>query len=356
MHSERAALLKTGEKAAVSVVIATFNGARFIEEQLESLGAQTYTPHELIVSDDGSTDDTLALVARFRQRAPFPVVAYRNESRLGYGGNFLSAAKKASGDYIAFCDQDDVWFPNKLQRAMEVLEAERAELLVHTATLIDDAGNEIGSFTQGIREHRVFTPLQLAPWGVFYGFSMVFKREVLDLVDADRRGGHTFEFEGLLSHDLWIYFLCNSLGRIVTCDQPLAKYRQHNSNQTPHVQGSRFQSWKRSLGVSAHPQLRRDDIAAHRAALMLELSRSHSTEVASAAAKAATYWRRIAKHEASRIRFYTDRKMFGRVTGCAALALDGGYLAYRRGGLGWRLFVKDALVGVLDARRWRTNA
>jgi hypothetical protein len=227
---------------------------------------------------------------------------------------------------------------------------------VHTAVLINDAGTEIGALRQGINESRTYAPLQLPPWGVFYGFSMVFDRVVLDLIDASRRGGHTFEFTGLLSHDLWVYFLCSSLGRVVVHHQPLAKYRQHDNNQTPHVMGTWFATWKRSLGVAAHPHLRRDEIAAHRAQLMEELSRTGAPgERAAVADRAARYWQRIARHEASRIRLYIQRTALERGARCTKLALSGGYLDHARGGLGWRLFIKDALVGVLQTRRLRSH-
>ena len=97
--------------ATVSVVMATYNGAAFIDEQLRSLAAQTVLPSELVVSDDGSTDGTLVHVERFAEVAPFPVLVLRNTEPLGYGENFLRAARLATGDCIALCDQDDVWLP-----------------------------------------------------------------------------------------------------------------------------------------------------------------------------------------------------------------------------------------------------
>lgn len=348
-HGER---LDRGAAPSVSVVMATFNGARFVEQQLASLAAQTLRPAELIVSDDGSEDETLRLVEAFRRAAPFPVVVRRNERRLGYGANFLSAAGLATGEYIAFCDQDDVWYPDKLATAVATLRRTGADLFVHAAAVVDDENRPVGRLSQHIGKAGVHEPLALGPWSVFYGFTMVFPRALFELVDPGRRGGHTFEHHGLLSHDLWIYFLATSLGRVAVHDTPLADYRQHGKNQTPHVVGGGVRAWTASLGVAAHPQLRRDEIAAHRATVMEELRTTAGDErVRQAAARAAGYWRRIARYESARLEFYSADGALRRATRFAALVRAGGYRSFRRGGLGARLLVKDAVAGVLHVRR-----
>lgn len=336
----------------VSVVMATYNGDRFLAEQLRSLTFQTLLPTELIVSDDGSEDATLEQVEAFRRTAPFPVVVRRNERRLGYGENFLTAAQAAQGEYIAFCDQDDVWHPAKLQTAVSTLDRTGADLFVHAATVIDEGGRRQGLFDQNITAPAVHPPLVLGPWSVFYGFTMVFSRRLFELVDVRRRGPHTFEHEGELSHDLWIYFLATSLGRVALDDRPLVEYRRHGRNMTPHVLGGGLRSWTASLGPAADPGLRRDQIAAHRAALMDELrSTATAGSTQEAAGRAADYWRRIARSEAARLGFYAADRGLRRAAGCGALIRAGGYRSFRHGGLGSRLLLKDVVAGVLRVRR-----
>jgi glycosyltransferase involved in cell wall biosynthesis len=130
----------------VSVLMATYNGAQHLRAQLESIRQQTHAPHELWVADDGSTDDTRQIVAEFAERVSFPVRLRLNTQSQGYSENFLSATLLCEGDFIAFCDQNDEWHPEKLERCIGALEREDALLCVHTATLIDAQSHDRGPF------------------------------------------------------------------------------------------------------------------------------------------------------------------------------------------------------------------
>jgi hypothetical protein len=335
----------------ISVVLATYNGAAHLEEQLTSLAAQTLPPLELVVSDDGSTDDTIAIVERFAASAAFPVRIARNAQRLGYGGNFLSAASRAEGDLIAFCDQDDVWYPRKLEVARRELDRSGAALFVHVADVIDAGSAVIGGFDQHIRGTAVRPAGSLPPWGVYYGFTMVFRREVLEVLDETRRGRHPFEHEAVLSHDLWVYFVASSLFSVVEFDEPLAGYRQHGSNQTPHLRGAPLRRLTASLGQSVHEAVRRDRIAAERAELLSGLAASPDPALAAAARAAAQYWRELARREHLRVAVYGARTPLARGRALGSAARAGTYASVATGGLGSRLALKDLLAGVVGARR-----
>ena len=101
--------------------MATCEGARFIDDQLESIAAQERPPDELIVCDDASEDDTFARVEAFAARAPFEVRAVRNPDRLGITGNFERAIESCTGDIIFLADQDDIWHPEKIETLAGVL-------------------------------------------------------------------------------------------------------------------------------------------------------------------------------------------------------------------------------------------
>jgi len=132
----------------VSVAMATYNGARFIAEQLESLSRQTLPPCELVIGDDGSTDDTLNIVEAFARTAPFPVRIHRNPQRMGHADNFLHTATLCSGDLIAFCDQDDVWLETKLARCCQAFQDRDVVLAVHAAHVVDTNLTRLGRRTQ----------------------------------------------------------------------------------------------------------------------------------------------------------------------------------------------------------------
>src|SRR5690348_14254665 len=101
--------------SGISVAMATYNGARFVTEQLDSIAGQTQLPVEVVICDDRSTDETVSILESFAAKAPFRVTLHRNDEQLGYRLNFKKAVSFCTGDLIAFCDQDDVWHPDKLK-------------------------------------------------------------------------------------------------------------------------------------------------------------------------------------------------------------------------------------------------
>lgn len=104
----------------VSVVMCTFNGERYVREQLDSIVAQTYPIHELIIEDDGSTDRTVEICREYASRYPFIKVVV-NERNLGLDANFEAATMRSTGDFVALSDQDDVWYPEKISRQVAAI-------------------------------------------------------------------------------------------------------------------------------------------------------------------------------------------------------------------------------------------
>src|ERR1700728_4505611 len=101
----------------ISVALCTYNGERFLRHQLESIQQQTRLPDELVVCDDRSTDQTLAIVRELAGTVSFPVVIDQNHETLGSARNFEKAIRLCTGDLIALSDQYDIWYPNRLQRS-----------------------------------------------------------------------------------------------------------------------------------------------------------------------------------------------------------------------------------------------
>jgi glycosyltransferase involved in cell wall biosynthesis len=206
------------------------NGERYIEEQLKSILHQTLAPLEIIISDDASSDASMQIVQKVLADCDFVVKIIRNEQPLGFRQNFLQASLLAQGDFIAFCDQDDVWHPTKLAKCSEFFFDQNVSLIVHAAQLIDAASNRIGTFCQGIRNTRIRRPLSYDPWGTFWGFSMVFRRELLELVNINDRFIDYIAPSELIAHDRWIMLLGQMVGATVEIKDELVDYRQHANN------------------------------------------------------------------------------------------------------------------------------
>ena len=123
----------------ISVCLATFNGEKYLQQQIESILIQLGDNDELIISDDGSSDQTLNIIESFSDKR---IHIFHNKMNHGFIGNFENALRIATGDYIFLSDQDDVWSSDKLRISLQALE--KADLIVHDAEMIDGMGNSLG--------------------------------------------------------------------------------------------------------------------------------------------------------------------------------------------------------------------
>lgn len=208
----------------VLILMGTYNGGKYIAEQLESLASQHHSNWQLIVSDDGSSDDTLDVVRRYQVQWGANKLSIRQGPRSGFAHNFLSMAcdPEIQADYYAFCDQDDVWLPEKLQIAVDYLESVDSPDVAHvycgrTAYVRDD----------------------LKPYD--YSPEFVFPRTFRNALVQSIAGGNTMVFNqaaktllektGIVptpSHDWWLYQIVTGTGGSVYYDpKPYVFYRQH---------------------------------------------------------------------------------------------------------------------------------
>lgn len=217
-----------------SVAMCTYNGARFVGEQLASIAAQTLAPSELVVCDDRSSDDTAQIVVRFAANAPFPVRLSVNERNLGSTKNFERAIALCEGELIALSDQDDVWHERKLERLAAAFDADsRVGLVFSDAELVDEhlrptgerLWEKIGFDEKMRRRVRVGRALDvlLPGWsvtGATAAFRASLKTIALDIPDDLK-----------VIHDGWIAMVAASVSRVEFIDEPLVMYRLHGGQQ-----------------------------------------------------------------------------------------------------------------------------
>jgi len=215
----------------ISVAMCTYNGGRYLEEQLESIASQSRLPHELVVCDDGSKDDTLEVLKRFQIGAPFAVRVIRNSQRLGSTRNFDQAIGLARGEFIALCDQDDRWAPTKLERLSLVLQ-ENPFLggVFSDASLIDDEGRRTGlrlfarhRFTVAKQRRFIGCPTEtLLKHDVVTGATLMFRATI-------RR--YCSPIPASWVHDGWLAWMIALHSRLSLIPEALIDYRIHAGQQ-----------------------------------------------------------------------------------------------------------------------------
>jgi glycosyltransferase involved in cell wall biosynthesis len=242
-----------------SVVICTYNGSAYVTEQLESFSAQSLLPTEVVIVDDCSKDDTIEVVTRFAQTAPFEVRIIKNETNLGYSANFEKGLSLAQGELIFFSDQDDTWVPSKLETFQKYFEQSGEPLVLYSdcnlvgskleplgrtvweSLAINDEVQKIITGPQGF-EYSLRRPI------IYFGHSMAIPASFRDLVLPMGSG---------FGHDTWVGTIAAALRNVVLIPQPLVNYRQHTTqvtgNKTPTLSNRLKRQW-RGLNIFRDPE------------------------------------------------------------------------------------------------------
>lgn len=219
-------------RLSLSIALATYNGERYIAEQLDSILRQTRLPDELVISDDASVDSTRAIVLDFTRRAPFPVRWLTNRERLGSTRNFEVAMRACGGDIIFLCDQDDVWYPNKMALIEERFTTDSGVSVVFTdADVVDQDLHPLGlRLWEAVRFRR---PEQ-AQVNAGDAFSVLLKRYMVTgatMAFRSRYRDLLLPIPDIWVHDAWIAMLTGATSQLFALPAPLIAYRQHGANQ-----------------------------------------------------------------------------------------------------------------------------
>lgn len=210
---QSAALRPPETRPRLSVIVASYNGAKYIREQLDSVLPQLQPQDEVVLSDDASTDATVDIVRSYED--PRIRVLAQTE-RLGYVRNFERAAREAHGDVIFFCDQDDVWLPGKVQSLLTALE--RCRCAASDAVVVDDALRVINPSYFELRRARAFSPLAILLRPPIIGATLACRRDFLRAM---------LPFPAKVPHDFWLTFNAALKGQLVVLREPTIMYRRH---------------------------------------------------------------------------------------------------------------------------------
>jgi glycosyltransferase involved in cell wall biosynthesis len=215
----------------VEVLMATWNGASFLEEQLDSLFGQTFRDFRLIVRDDGSADATLEIVERYKANYPGQVVIERNPERLGPCRNFAMLAQESTAPYVAFCDQDDIWREDKIATSLAAMKTAEKEhgtevpvLVFSDMTLVDE-------------KRRMLVPslwkmAHLDPQRANLGSMLVQNLVTGCTAMANRsliRQASPIPQDAQM-HDVWLGLVAAAFGILRPLNDPMVQYRQHERN------------------------------------------------------------------------------------------------------------------------------
>ena len=332
----------------ISIAMATYNGAGFLREQLESLANQTLAPDELVVCDDQSSDATVEVVREFARNAPFAVHVHINEERLGWRGNFIKAAGLCSHELIAFCDQDDIWYAGKLSTIVRDFDDRSVMLVHHNADLVDERGIAYGTLSPVTSEKRSILALSRpTPWSNPLGLTMIFRSALVRYNDLWPASVDLAVPGQRAAHDQWFYFLATNLGTVVATPERLLGYRQHQGNSV---------GWKTPVASTGSIDGAASIVAETERVLtmlrpfcdVLHIAANRRDDLASAFTAAYAKNFALMRRLERRLAFYRTRTLTARIRLLAGLIRHRDYSQRHDWGLGMRALMADITSGVIN--------
>lgn len=218
---------------SIAILMATYNGERFVSQQLDSILSQTSSQWHLYLHDDGSTDNTPSILRTYAEKYPRQLTLFSYSPQGGAFRNFMSMLERVDAPYYMFCDQDDVWHTDKIERSVcamsqaENLHAERRPVIIHTdLRVVDEEGRTLAdSFWKEAGMHPdMFHNFAQRITNVVTGCTMLFNQTAKEAALSRTP-------EGFPLHDEWVTICtCAEGGTVVPLFEQLIDYRQHTAN------------------------------------------------------------------------------------------------------------------------------
>jgi glycosyltransferase involved in cell wall biosynthesis len=224
---------------SIDILISAFNGSNFIGRQIDSILGQTYENWQLIIRDDGSTDNTSEIIRKYQERYPGKIAAVLDGKQamnvnLGASQGFARVLERSTAKYTMFCDQDDVWLPFKIEKTLEKMKGleaiyqESTALMVHTdLRVVDRELNTIGDSLWQLQH--------LAPQNCSYLNRLLMQNGITGctvMINRKLRELATPIPPEAIMHDYWLALAAAAFGRIAYLKAPTILYRQHGANDT----------------------------------------------------------------------------------------------------------------------------
>jgi len=212
----------------ISIVLATYNGAQYLREQIDSILCQTIQDFELVVCDDGSTDNTVSLLSEYTQRDE-RIQVYVNNHNLGFKKNFETAISKSKGKYVALCDQDDIWLPDHLEILLEKMKDD-TQVVCGKPVFVDENNKELPSEYDYLlmycypKSNEDTARHIFLGRSTYQGASMLIRRSFFDKALPIP--------EGAYYHDSWFAILACFMEGFVFVDKPTMRYRRFSDSVT----------------------------------------------------------------------------------------------------------------------------
>jgi glycosyltransferase involved in cell wall biosynthesis len=205
----------------VSIALCTFNGAEYLAEQLNTLVNQTYKQIEIIAVDDCSTDSSYDILTTYAAQYP-QIKIFKNEKNLGFTGNFERAVSLCTGEFIALCDQDDLWHPRKIE--LQVGAMGDNIFIYHDSEFIHEDGTSMNKkMSDIVNLYRGAQPEVFLFFNCVSGHAIMMKKELLE---------YALPLKKDYFHDWWLAYVAANIGKIDFIDQCLVQYRQHDKSDT----------------------------------------------------------------------------------------------------------------------------
>lgn len=214
----------------VAILLAVYNGEKYLKEQIESILSQTFTDFKIIIRDDGSKDSSVSIIQDYCNKYPQKIFALNGKPTGGAAKNFAALLDHCDEDYIMFCDQDDVWLPDKIEKTLAAMKAAenggKTPVLVHTDLMVVDQNLTVISQSffnfQQLKQNNVTLP-RLLVQNYVTGCTIMINRAL-----RQKCGNIPDE---CIMHDWWLALIASLFGKVICINEATMLYRQHDDNQ-----------------------------------------------------------------------------------------------------------------------------